>query len=58
MATIVSWPANLILGLTSVQVAFQGLYFLQPLPIFKCGTGVIVQIIYSSFQRGLHFEKV
>lgn len=56
-AIILSWPANLILGLTSVQLTFQGLYFLQALTVFTYETGVIVQIIYSSFQRGLDFEK-
>lgn len=56
-AIILSWPANLILGLTSVQLTFQGLYFLRALSVFTYETGVIVQIIYSSFQRGLHFKK-
>lgn len=54
---ILSWPANLILGLTSVQLTFQGLYFLQALSAFTHETGVTVQIIYSTFQRRLCFKK-
>lgn len=51
---ILSWPANSILGLTSVQLTFQDLYFLSA---FTHETEAIVQIIYSTFQRGLCFKK-